>query len=208
MKLLAAAVVALLIPLTAQAGDLEGADAAADRGEFEAAIQLYSRAIANGESGDDGIGAVYYARGLTHGRLNQNDQALADYRTAVQTGYQDARVHSSMCYTLSDRLGRPDEALPACNEALRIDPYHAPTYSIRALIWWRKDIIVEAEKDFAHALSLDGENWGIHFNRGTMFHDLGRYPEAEADFRRFSELAPDWAKQQMAHRLQEYGITN
>lgn len=207
MRVLLAVLCFMLAAGVARAGDMDSARAALDRGDFEAAVYHLGEAIRTGDTDGLSVGELYYERGLAKGRLGRNDEALADYRQSVQSGFREAGVYSSMCYTLSDRLGRHDEALPNCNEALRIDPYHAPTYGIRALVSWRRDDIAEAEKDFRHAIALDSKNWGNRYNRGNMYHSLGRRAEAEQDYRAFRDLAPEWARKLKADRLQEYGIS-
>ncbi|WP_416899700.1 MAG: tetratricopeptide repeat protein [Minwuia sp.] len=180
MRVLAAVFCFILIADVARANDMQSARTALGNGDFETAIYYLTEAIRTGDTDGLSVGEIYYERGLAKGRLGRNDEALADYRQAVQSGFRQAGVFSSICYTLSDRLDRQDEALPNCNEALRIDPYHAPTYGIRALVWWKRDNITEAEKDFDHAISLDPSNWGNRYNRGNMYHSLGRHRACSA----------------------------
>jgi tetratricopeptide (TPR) repeat protein len=49
----------------------------------------------------------------------------------------------------------------------------------------------EAERIYTELIGEAGDDWRLYFSRGAARERLGRWPEAEADFRRALELSPE-----------------
>ena len=64
---------------------------------------------------------AYYYRGYANEMLGRGKEAIADYFSAVRTGYPPAVVHFYLARLL-DSEGRTAEALDRCLEAVRLEP--------------------------------------------------------------------------------------
>jgi len=190
------------------AEDVAEADRLSDKGRFEQAIELYSRAIDSGELSGYDLAAAYYSRGLSQGRLRNNEAATSDYHAALDADPTLVSGWSSLCYQRSRNEAQLAEALLACDKALELDPGHGPSYGIRAEIQGMRGNIAEAEKDYAEAIRLAPDNWALYFNRGVLYHRENRREEAERDFSEAYGRAPGWARQHptAVKMFREYGF--
>ncbi len=166
----------------------------AEYGNFQAAIDLLDRAIDSGELSSEHTAKAYYDRGLANGRLGRSDKAQRDFESAVIYNSSNVKAWSSICYEKTEKRENLDEALDACNEALRLDPLHGPTYNIHADIWYRKGNNSEAEKDYKHSVRLDSDNWLVYFNRGVFYDDIGQPDNARRDLTAAYVKAPAWGR--------------
>jgi tetratricopeptide (TPR) repeat protein len=201
------------LPGGASAGtaeDINRARKMGKAGDFQSSVNLYGQVIDNGGLYGKELADVYYSRGLMYDRLRQNDAAIADYKAAIAIDPAHIAAWSSICFQLiKEKPPRLDDALSVCNQALRLDPKHAPSYGIRAEIWVAKGNKIEAEKDYDHALRLDAGNWQLHFNRGIFYHRNGRKDDARRDFNEAYRLAPGWGRTHPStvRLFKEYGGT-
>ncbi len=64
--------------------DFEAGKAAKNRGDYDQAIMLYSRAIDSGELSPLEMAVVYNNRAFAYGEMYSYDQAIADYTRALK----------------------------------------------------------------------------------------------------------------------------
>ncbi len=201
----------MMLPPTALAGGLdeyEKAVTAEGAGDFKTAVHYFTRAIEAGDLSKDSLSDAYFNRGLTHGRLDNLEAALSDYRDAVTLNPRHVEALSSICYELI-QLNQLEQALHNCNKAVKLKPDHAPNYTIRAQIWLKKGRHGDAEKDYNRAIELESDNWILYFNRGFFYADIGRKQDARNSYRQAFDRAPDWARYQFqtsANVFRKYGF--
>ena len=171
---------------------LERADKAFEEGRFVEAIKHYSDALEFSELSAVDRAEVFRAKGLTFGRLQEDEKAVEAYRNAVALDPKNVAAISSLCFQYS-RAEVLEKALSACNRALKIDPDHAPTINIRADIWKKKNEHDRAEADFLRSVELDPDNWAIKFNLANFYDDIGRNAAAKHYYERAFAAAPTWA---------------
>ncbi len=179
-SLLTGAVLLAVSAAAARAPDgLEPGIAAAQRGDFDAAIRLVGEAISAGALGKGELarahrerGAAYYGRGL-----HRLEQALAQGNddTLRTAGHRDI-----------------DTAVADFNASIWLDPGDALAHNGRGLAYWHKTpgYFREARADFDTAIRLKPEFTEAYVNRGK----LGGVREAEAsiaDFTTAIRLEPD-----------------
>ncbi|MBT7760934.1 MAG: tetratricopeptide repeat protein, partial [Rhodospirillaceae bacterium] len=147
-------------------------------------------------------------RGVSRGKLNKHRLALRDHKKAVGLDPDYVSAWSSICYQHTAVTKQLEDAMAACNHALRLDPKHAPSYALRAEVWHGQGQPDQAEQDFAHSLQLAPTIWGVYFNRGLFYHDTKRPGKAKQDFIKAHNLAPAWEQRKMATApiFQGYGI--
>jgi predicted O-linked N-acetylglucosamine transferase (SPINDLY family) len=86
-------------------------------------------------------------------------------------------------------LERPEEALAAQEEALRLGAGLADTYNSRGNSLRALERYAEAIESYEKALRLDPNNASVHYNRGTALLQWDRYPEeALASYARALQL--------------------
>jgi len=92
-----------------------------------------------------------------------------------------ARAWSSIGYLLG-RQGKHAAVIPACDEALRLEPRLAGAFYNRGLAKSKLDQHKDAVEDYDEALRLDPKFFEGYNNRGAAKGKLGRYKEALMDF--------------------------
>lgn len=89
--------------------------------------------------------------------------------------------------------GRIDDALTDYQTAIRMRPEIGEGYANRGAVFRTQKRFDAALADFDKALSLGvKEPHLVHFNRAVVLEQTGRVKEAYFDYKKASELAPDW----------------
>lgn len=136
-------------------------------------------------------------------------QQRADVTPAgiVQTGYRDsarvayeallavepenvrALVHSGL---ILEDLGRSEKALERYDKAIALAPDDPlPLINKGSLLYFQFKRTYEAKVALTKALELDPDNVNAHFNLGVLFADANLFGEAQAEWERVVELAPE-----------------
>ena len=91
------------------------------------------------------------------------------------------------------RAGRPREALPHLNEAIRLEPKEPWHYIKRGTAYYDLRESALSLEDMDKAIELDPRIPQAWFNRGNLCHRVGRYKQAVKHYDRAMELSPpDW----------------
>ena len=179
--------------------DLKAANAAADRGNGDEAIQLFTRALAAGDlSTDDqisarkGRGREYSAKSLIADAFERHDEghrlrdnAIADFSAALSLKADDASVllEREQDYHMNQQY---DSAIVDFSAALKLN--HLPSTLVqRATSQRAKGAYDEAIADCTAALASDISDasldaWDIYNERGYTEFLAARYDAAAADF--------------------------
>lgn len=92
------------------------------------------------------------------------------------------------------RRGEVDRAIADFDMAMRIDPRQPEAYLNKGAALVRLNNPAEALRLFTVALDYDTQRPELaHFGRAIANEELGNVREAYNDYRRASELDPDWA---------------
>ena len=118
------------------------------------------------------------------------DEAIAQYRAALQLRPDYADVHSNLGALLAES-GDHDEALQHYREALRIDPGLAEAYVNLGIELASRNRETDAIETFRRALEIDPRNAAAHYNVGTALAGTGRSEEAIRELTEAIELAPN-----------------
>lgn len=99
-------------------------------------------------------------------------------------------VNRGILYT---NLEMFDQALSDYEQARKISPNRVEVYVNLANIFFLKRVFDKAIVEYTKALELDVQKKHVIFyNRGLAYEYIDDYINAEADYRRSIELAPDW----------------
>lgn len=203
----------LLPPNVVAAGakeDIQRARELFDKGDFEGSVTFSSYAIDSGELSGTTLAEAYYHRGLSYSRLIKSDNALSDFELAITFDPTLVPAWSSICFQKAIEKKQFDDGLVACNEALRLDPRHGPTYAIRGDIWSLKGNFDAALRDFTQAGNLAPDNWMILYNRGRLYDTMGESEKARSDLAKAYGMAPAWGRVHPSARdlFKKYGLNN
>jgi len=113
--------------------------------------------------------------------LHERALAVTDRNWKAWQGLCDAKLD----------LGRYDEAIPACREAIRILPTFPEAWQTLGVVYARKGDPEGAIQYFRRALELRPDYYNAFLNLGSAKGNLGDYPQAIASFRAALRLRPD-----------------
>ena len=126
----------------------------------------------------------HVALGRVYLETRRLEEAAAAFETAIGLKPDDAEL---FYHRGSARLaqGRPEDALADFTRAQLLAPSRASYVTARALVFHEhyRDP-VRAEEEYSGAIRLDERDPAPYLNRGLLREELGRFEEAEQDFRR------------------------
>src|SRR5579871_654597 len=133
---------------------------------------------------------AYTERGNLYRNKVDIDHAMADLNEAItlDPNYAFAHFLRGDMYKKRGDLGR---AMTDMNDTLRLDPNYALAYFARGHLSFMLGNGPAAVSDFGVAIKLEPDDSAIYFNRGVAYYTIGdRNADAEADFRKATELNP------------------
>jgi tetratricopeptide (TPR) repeat protein len=145
-------------------------DAYIETGEFTRALSDYDQALTHD---------------IEHRRANflpdcPRGQTCTDSKGNIRYDAERARILSGRCRALAI-LGRLDEALDDCDEAVRRDPKVARAFDARGLVHLKRKDFGAALSDYSAALRIDAELASSLYGRGLAKRAAGEQAGAEAD---------------------------
>jgi len=183
------AAVEVLQNLAAQKPDLPSvhvalADLQRREEEYAAAVTSYDRAISLTETDASGNWFLHYARGISHERLKNWDQAEADFRRALELNPDQPQVLNYLGYSLVERREKLDEALDMIERAVAARPDSG--YIVDSLGWvlFRLGRYDEAVEHMERAVELMPVDPVVNDHLGDVYWAVGREREAEFQWKR------------------------
>lgn len=127
---------------------------------------------------------AYISRGNGRGEAGQIEGAKADLQTAMRLGSRSADMYEGLGNVYAS-TGKPDSAVLMFDEAVKGNPTAGRTYYNRAIAYLIVARPREALADLEKAQELmPVRSPTLHFPRGNAYLQLGRYPEAIAEYGR------------------------
>ena len=120
------------------------------------------------------------------GRMNE---ALAEFRLAIQFSPKNYEAHCNMGNTLRD-MGEVREAVTCYHTALSINAKFAEAHNNLGNAWRDLGLLDDAVASIRMALKINPHHAPAHNNLGMLLMDLGRYEESNASFAQAVELKP------------------
>lgn len=161
----------------------------AQRGDHEAAVLEYSRALAL----DPGYAKAYNNMGLALEALSRDAEAVEAYEAAVESdpGLATARNNLGAHY---QRLGDLERAARWLREAVEIDPWmHEAHYNLAAVLARAGDA-AGAERHLALATEANPRFKEAWLALGSVYEESGRMPLAVAAYQCAVIIDPDYAE--------------
>ena len=195
-------------------------DAYLAKGDFDKAINDYSKAIENGFSNvfvytnrgnayslkgqyDEAIADfdeairlnpennhVYHYRGDAYVGKEDFDKAINDYSKAIENGFSNVSVYTNRGNAYSLK-GQYDEAIADFDEAIRLNPENNRVYYNRGNAYLEKGDFDKAINDYSKAIENGFSHVPVYTSRGNAHSSKGQYDEAIADFDEAIRLNPE-----------------
>jgi tetratricopeptide (TPR) repeat protein len=149
-------------------------------GKYADAIVAYSAAI----SGNPDYVTARVGRGLAFQRLGEHLKALADFDQVISS-YPDWPGVFVAYYSRAvsrQALGRSEEAILDCNEAVTKNSEHADAFYLRGTISKALGHVEAAISDMDSVLSIDPGYWEAYLERGKLNSLQQNWDHAVADF--------------------------
>jgi len=157
-----------------------------NKGDVDRAFGDFNEAIRV----DPGSAWAYSARGELYQSKGDAEHALADFSLSIRLdpNYALAYFYRSQSYK---GQGDFERALVDLDRSIRLDPNDARAYFARGGIFYIMGNQAGALTDFTKSIKLAPDNAAAYFNRGVSYFVVGgRIADAQADFRRTTELNP------------------
>jgi lipoprotein NlpI len=166
--------------------DAQAGITAADKGDNDKAIRLYTKAIASGELSRENLSSVYYNRGIAWDGKGDSDKAIADYTKTIEIDPKNASAYYNRGVAWDDE-GDYGKAIADFTKAIELDPKYADAYNSRGVAWANKSDYDKAIADYTKAIELDPKNARAYNNRGDIFYYQTKFREAMADYNKAIE---------------------
>ncbi len=159
---------------------------------YEQAADAYDRSLQFTEEGAPTQWFLLYARGIAHERLDQWDDAEADFRKALELRPDQPQVLNYLGYSLVEKQAKLDEALDMIERAVAARPDSG--YIVDSLGWvlYRLGRFSEAVAHMENAVELMPVDPVVNDHLGDVYWAVGRNREAEFQWKRaLSFIDPD-----------------
>jgi serine/threonine-protein kinase len=120
----------------------------------------------------------------------KNDEAVAEWRTAIRLMPGFATAHNGLGFFLRDQ-GKLDEAIARFREAIRLKPDYALAHNSLGVTLSDQGRLDEAIAEFREAIRLQPDYAGAHNNLGSALRGQDKLKEAVAECREAIRLEPD-----------------
>lgn len=178
--------------------------------DFEGAVAAYDKAIEIFESLEQQQWFLFYARGISHERLDNWENSEADFRKALELNPEQPQVLNYLGYSLVEKQIKLDEALDMIERAVAARPDSG--YIVDSLGWvlFRLDRYEEAVVQMERAAELLPVDPVVNDHLGDTFWAVGRKLEAQFQWRRalsfVDEETAEEAKPDRIRRKLEVGL--
>lgn len=159
-------------------------DALREDGRYEDARAAYDDAIAMFDSAEPGQWIVYFARAITHERLDDWEAAQADFETALELNPDQPQVLNYLGYSMLERGDNLEEALEMIERAVAAAPNSGAI--VDSLGWglYRAGRYEEAVDPMERAVELLPVDPVVNDHLGDVLWAVGRELEARFQWQR------------------------
>ena len=162
---------------------------AADKGDFDKAIQNYDKAI---EIKPDFFGA-YNSRGIAYGEKDDFDTAIQNYDKAIEIkpDYAEAYNNRGVAYGEKDDF---DTAIQNYDKAIEIKPRLAGAYYGRGIAYFEKRDFDKAIQNYDKAIEIKPDYAEAYSNRGVAHVEKRDFDKAIQNYDKAIEIKPRLAE--------------
>lgn len=181
------------VALASGVADLKEARAAGQRGEYESAIHLATRAIESDKLSPEYRAIAFSIRGKAWSQKKDYDRAIADFTNAL-------RLNPRYVYAFYNRAvawqhkGDFDRAIADFTQAIRLKPKIPRLFYDRGIVWYLKRDFDRAIADFTQAIRLNPRDADAFDSRAIAWQYKGDLDHAIADYTEAIRLKPKVAR--------------
>ena len=143
-------------------------------------------------------------RGVAYAEQGQLDEALAEYRRAIELEPDNAGAYRNVGTSLGEQ-GQWEEAAVAYERAIELDPEFGEAYGDLVAVYLNLERLSDAVAAGERAIELSPDYAGAHNNLGVAYREQGRTDEATAQWQEAIELDPDNVNPRV-HLGRSYGM--
>ena len=148
-------------------------------GRPDAALAKYNEALKFTEDGEDS--EVFFNRGIAYKAKGEIDNAIAEYRRALELVPDYAEAHNNLGNLLKDQK-KFDEAILHFESSIKIFPDNPNTHNNLGTVYAMKGEVNKAAVYFAKATRLQPSYIDARQNLGLAYIQQGRLDAAEREF--------------------------
>ena len=142
-------------------------------------------------SSDSATAKIHNNLGLYYLNFGRFDDAIKEYKKAIEMDAGFAEVHNNLGYAYSLK-GNIANAVRSYQQALRLDPAFADAYNNIGMILMNQNKIQEALLQFRQAIAAKPDYYYALGNLGFAYFKVGRLDSAIALAQRAVEIQPDF----------------
>jgi len=160
-----------------------------EKGQFQRAIQDYSKAIQfyEGIQLQHDYSSVFFNRAMAYSSLRQYQPAIEDYNKAILMNSDFAEAYNNRG-RIYGQLGQYQLAIDDFNKVIDINPEHEKAYNNRGLAFNALRQYQNAFKDFTTAIKLKPDYANAYNNRAFSYLKIGSTELACADAKKACSL--------------------
>jgi tetratricopeptide (TPR) repeat protein len=132
---------------------------------------------------------VLNSRGMAQERLENFEQAKADYNKAIEINPEYANAYNNRG-NIKVKQADYNGAIKDYNRAIELNPQFVEAYCNRGIAKENLGDYYEAMEDFDRAIEINSEYIDAYLRRGMLRQDSGDYAGAIRDFDRVIEIEP------------------
>lgn len=177
---------------------------AAERGDFDKALELYSQAINSGTLRSYHMVGAYNARGLIYFYRGEQPSAIADFTKALEYEPDSALILRNRC--MANFAAKNTEAAKIdCEDSAAIDPGSAAAFETIGFSYLSQKLYNLAIENFDQSIEIDPSYGFAYLHRGITYYRLGDKERGRADLIKAGELMPN--NRAVQDTLASYGLT-
>ncbi|HEY7304988.1 MAG TPA: sulfatase-like hydrolase/transferase [Bryobacteraceae bacterium] len=140
--------------------------------------------------------SIYHQAGGELEKVGRYDEALRLYRTALEHGVENGRLHSRIA-DLELRKGNKDVAITEYEKAARFNPSDLESQTNLATAYLEKGRVADAEKAFQFVVTSDPDSAAGHNGLGLVAIQKHDMASAQTHFEKAVQIDPDLVEAQM-----------
>lgn len=148
-------------------------------GKADDRIAACSEIISSGKLSGDKIAFAYRFRGDAYVDNARRDDAVRDYRSAIEADPAQESVYlNSICWANATLGGNLDDAMRACNRSIQLKG-NAHNYNSRGLVNLKLNKNQDALRDYEFSLKLNAKSATSLYGKSIALRRMGRTREAD-----------------------------
>jgi Flp pilus assembly protein TadD len=170
---------------------LEKADQATKKGDYQGAIIIYRSILEKKNLKAVEIADIHYNIAKCLDKLKKPEEAVEDYRQAVDLKPDDLKIYIAMADDL-DMIGMSDETVAVLQKALILDAKNPHAESLLGTSYAKLGQYMNAKEMFIRASEHNPRDPENFLNLGLVYDVLGETDKAIASWEEANRLKPDY----------------